>query len=183
MNLIPRWMVDAQRWFLCMFSHHFSWTGKISVSKAPREDQLGAAEDHKRALSPVLSRLLPFPCWVPGSWCSGAEGWSETLQHFRFNAAAPHPPQPHGDHGRAGSGPFLPLPYSELLHVRCSVFPLGRLHLNRIGLPPPTPYFLWKQIQIQEVPCAWWLNPKVLRQFSESRSLLWCLAKFLGVAG
>lgn len=104
-------------------------------------------DDHKRALSPVSLRLLPFPGWVPGSRCPGR--WRDGPDPPAVQAQCPwHPPAPRSA-GTAGgpAGALLPLPESQLLNGRCSVPALGRPRLSRVlrhrpTLPPALYFFV-----------------------------------------
>lgn len=96
---------------------HFSWTGKTSVSKALRENQLGTAVITK---GPCLSLFSssPFQAEFP-ELVSRGEGMVQTLRQFRFNALTPTRAQPGGD-GGGKPGSFSPLPHSESPKRRCS---------------------------------------------------------------
>lgn len=96
---------------------YFSWTGKTSVSKALRENQLGTAVITK---GPCLSLFSssPFQAEFP-ELVSRGEGMVQTLRQFRFNALTPTRAQPGGD-GGGKPGSFSPLPHSESPKRRCS---------------------------------------------------------------
>ena len=138
MHLIPRQVGRCVEAVFVPVCPQVSWTGKTSVSKALRENQLGTAVITKGpclslSSAPPLSRPSPRELVSRGEWMV------QTLRQFRFNALTPTRAQPVRD----GGGSLGPSPPCLL-----ASYSRGDAHgwLQRLYSPPPPLffYFWWK---------------------------------------
>lgn len=162
---------------------HFSWTGKMSVSKALRENQLGTAVITKEPCL-RLSSAPPLSMLSPGelvSW-AGKGGMVPDPPAVQVQCLW-HPPMP----SPAPGSLFLP-PDPELPPRRCQVLTWREAaEGSRFSdTPHPHPHpsgFCGNKFKSSRCCVHGNRIPRFSGTFLKVGDLLWCLAKFLGVAG